>query len=185
MFYPEVDDKNNLKERLKELFESHNFATGKMDKTAHYNPETKQIECGRIARKIGGEFKKPDQLTYCIDVDDSHIDHIFLICFFKEQETGNFLVSYEITTNFCKGKYRSAPLTNGHITITELIQDLEDAGILTELPAGMMLLRRHTLDGHKRRGTACRKKQNYAERREQQLLRKAFPLHLTPSGSSR
>lgn len=127
MFYPEIDDKNKLKERLKELFESRNFATGKMDKTAHYNPETKQIECGRIARKIGGEFKRPDQLTYCIDIDDSHKDHIFLICFFKEQETGIFLISYEITTDFCKGKYRSAPPTNDHITIAELIQDLEDA----------------------------------------------------------
>lgn len=125
MFYPETDNKAEAKRRLDKFFEDNGFSTGRMDKTAYYDSKEKQIKAkGRVA------YLRDAGLTmrYEIQVDkDNPVNRLNLECKFEERTTGTYLIYYRISTTFCKGKYESRPPVNGRVTITELIQDLEDA----------------------------------------------------------
>lgn len=102
MFYPEIDNHVETINRV------HGLLT-------------------RLEIEFKLEYNAPREIRFKVICKEDSTRHLYVVCKYEDRPSGTYLVHYSIYADFCKGRYESGPCVNGRVTITELIQDLEDA----------------------------------------------------------
>ena len=102
MFFPEIDNKAETIKRADELLT-------------------------RLGVDFKLEFNSIREIRYRVTCKDVSTNNLYVVCNYDDRRTGIYLVQYTITTDFCKGIYKSGPCVNGRVPVTCLLQDLEDA----------------------------------------------------------
>lgn len=102
MFYPEIDNRAETIKRVNELLT-------------------------RLTIDFDLEYNSPKEIRYKVTCKDKSTNHLQVVCKYEDRRSGTYLVHYTVSADFCKGLYESGPCVNGRVTITELLQDLEEA----------------------------------------------------------
>lgn len=102
MFYPEIDNHAETINRVHELLT-------------------------RLEIEFKLEYNASREIRFKVTCKEDSTRHLYVVCKYEDRPSGTYLVHYNIYADFCKGRYESGPCVNGRVTITELLQDLEDA----------------------------------------------------------